>query len=481
MNHVDSLLQARLRPAPRTRGLAASDPSSVFAIKSLFYPVVAVVSLFACVLAWNETIYGPNFLLAVLAFLIVATVFDVAQIYRLPGDRFFLLALFAIVQRWALVMAFLWAVLHLASVDALLRSPVFLSWSFATPLVLWAGQVAAQSVYTRRTSGVGRARKAVIVGLTELGQRLEKQFEDDGSLLTKVLGYFDDRDAGRLPPDGSRKVLGKPASLAAYILNNDINVVYVTLPMTRHPRILGLLEDLRDSTVSIYFVPDLYAFDVIQARIDVIGGMPVVAVCESPFYGARSIAKRLSDLIIGAALVVACSPLLLFTAIGVRLSSPGPVLFRQKRYGLDGRQISIYKFRSMTVTEDGATHYTQVIPKDGRLTPFGAFIRKTSLDELPQLFNVLHGTLSLVGPRPHVIAVNEQYRKLIPGYMIRHKVKPGITGWAQVNGARGGDDLDAMKRRIEFDLDYLRNWSLLLDLSIIVRTAALVWRDSRAY
>jgi putative colanic acid biosynthesis UDP-glucose lipid carrier transferase len=172
---------------------------------------------------------------------------------------------------------------------------------------------------------------------------------------------------------------------------------------------------------------------------------------------------------------------LLAIAIGVRVSSPGPVLFKQRRYGLDGQQILVYKFRSMSVTEDGEKTYKQVTANDARVTRFGAFLRKFSLDELPQLFNVLGGTLSLVGPRPHAIAVNEQYRRLISGYMLRHKVKPGLTGWAQVNGYRGGDDLESMRKRVEYDMEYLRNWSFALDLLIIFRTAMIFWRDQKAY
>jgi putative colanic acid biosynthesis UDP-glucose lipid carrier transferase len=251
--------------------------------------------------------------------------------------------------------------------------------------------------------------------------------------------------------------------------------------MTQNPRVLELLEALRDSTVSIYFVPNLFVYELVQARFDVIGGMPVVAVCESPFFGASSIAKRLFDIIVAAVLVLLSAPLLLCIAAGVRLSSPGPVLFKQRRYGLDGREIWVCKFRSMSVTEDGRTHYEQVTRGDCRVTPVGAWLRRMSLDELPQLFNVLAGSLSMVGPRPHAIAVNEQYRKLIPGYMLRHKIKPGITGWAQINGYRGGDDLEAMRKRVEFDIDYLRNWSLALDLSIIFRTAIIVWKDRSAY
>jgi putative colanic acid biosynthesis UDP-glucose lipid carrier transferase len=168
-------------------------------------------------------------------------------------------------------------------------------------------------------------------------------------------------------------------------------------------------------------------------------------------------------------------------AIGVKLSSPGPIIFRQKRNGLDGEEIIVYKFRSMT-TEDNGPQVKQATKGDPRITPFGRFIRRTSLDELPQFFNVLQGRMSIVGPRPHAVAHNEEYRKLIKAYMVRHKVKPGITGWAQVNGHRGETDtLEKMQRRVEYDLEYLRNWSIALDLQIIARTVKLMFFDPKAY
>jgi putative colanic acid biosynthesis UDP-glucose lipid carrier transferase len=242
-----------------------------------------------------------------------------------------------------------------------------------------------------------------------------------------------------------------------------------------------LLRALRDTVASVYFVPDLHALNNIQARVDVVHGIPMFAVYASPFFGVRPLAKRASDIVLSGLAVICLSPVLIAVAVGVKLTSDGPVIFRQRRYGLDGRQIMVYKFRSMTVTEDGASSYTQVTRSDSRVTPFGAFIRRTSLDELPQLLNVLEGTMSLVGPRPHAIAVNEHYRSLIPSYMLRHKVKPGITGWAQVNGFRGGDDLRTMTKRIEFDLDYLKNWSIWFDLRIILRTCSVIWSDRDAY
>jgi putative colanic acid biosynthesis UDP-glucose lipid carrier transferase len=206
-----------------------------------------------------------------------------------------------------------------------------------------------------------------------------------------------------------------------------------------------------------------------------------VAVRDTPFAGTKGALKRLEDIVLSSLILLLISPLLLGIAVGVRLSSPGPVIFRQRRYGLDGREITVYKFRSMTVVEDGKAVFTAAIKNDTRITAFGQFIRRTSLDELPQIINVLQGRMSLVGPRPHAVAMNETFRKLIPGYMLRHKVKPGITGLAQVRGFRGGDDLDHMSKRIECDLEYLRRWSFSLDLVILARTAFVVLGDEKAY
>jgi putative colanic acid biosynthesis UDP-glucose lipid carrier transferase len=238
---------------------------------------------------------------------------------------------------------------------------------------------------------------------------------------------------------------------------------------------------LRDSTASIYFVPDIFVTDLIQGRMDTVGGLPVVAVCESPFTGLNGVIKRGSDIMLSLLLVALFTPLLLAIATAVKLTSPGPAIFRQRRYGLDGKEIVVYKFRSMKVAEDGGT-IIQARRNDPRLTRVGAFLRRTSLDELPQFINVLQGRMSIVGPRPHAVAHNEMYRKLIKGYMLRHKVRPGITGWAQVNGYRGETEtLDKMKGRIDFDLDYLRNWSLRLDLYIIARTVWVVAKGDRAH
>jgi putative colanic acid biosynthesis UDP-glucose lipid carrier transferase len=356
---------------------------------------------------------------------------------------------------------------------------VLLTWALATPAMLFAAHQALPRVLPRLLAAEGlRLRKtAVIAGANDLGRGLAARLTANALHGVRVTGFFDDRSGTRI----SEKVLGPLGALADHVRAQRIDIIYIALPMASQPRILKLLEELRDTTASIYFVPDIFLFDLIQARVDTIADIAVVAVCETPFYGFNGLVKRVSDFLLASAILLLISPLMLAIAIGVKLSSPGPVLFKQRRYGVDGGKIVVYKFRSMTVAEDGEV-VKQATKDDVRVTPFGAFLRKTSLDELPQFINVLQGRMSVVGPRPHAVAHNELYRKLIRGYMIRHKVRPGITGLAQVHGYRGETEtVEKMKARIEYDLAYLRNWSLLLDLQIILKTIVVVLKKQNAY
>jgi len=266
-----------------------------------------------------------------------------------------------------------------------------------------------------------------------------------------------------------------------FIDKHGVKDVFVALPLTSQPRIMNLMASLQNTTASLHFVPDVFGVNIIQGRLQDIGGIPVVGLTVTPFTGVNGLIKRLSDIVLASIILVLIAPLLLLIALGVRLSSPGPVIFRQHRTGLDGEIIKVYKFRSMRTMDNGAI-VKQATKGDPRVTKFGAFLRRTSLDELPQFVNVLQGRMSIVGPRPHAVAHNEHYAKVVKAYMARHKVRPGITGWAQVNGLRGETDtLDKMARRVEFDLEYLRNWSLGLDLLIIVRTVKLMIFDRGAY
>jgi putative colanic acid biosynthesis UDP-glucose lipid carrier transferase len=321
----------------------------------------------------------------------------------------------------------------------------------------------------------------LIVGVNPLARSLVERITDNKHLGLEFCGFVDDRDPQRLDPDQPPTLCGKVNDLPGQVRAQQADIVYITLPMSSHPRILSILNSLQDTTASIYFVPDITMFDLIQARVDEVQGIPVLAVCETPFQGVSGTAKRLLDVLVSFSALVMLLPVLLGVAALIRIESAGPIIFRQRRYGLDGQEIIVWKFRSMTVTEDGDQQYRQVVRGDSRVTRVGRIIRATSIDELPQLFNVLQGKMSIVGPRPHAVAVNERYRKLISGYMVRHKVRPGITGWAQVNGYRGGDEIEHMRKRIEYDLEYLRHWSLGLDLRIMFRTVALVLRDARAF
>jgi putative colanic acid biosynthesis UDP-glucose lipid carrier transferase len=251
--------------------------------------------------------------------------------------------------------------------------------------------------------------------------------------------------------------------------------------MRAEKRIRHLLQQLADTTASVYLVPDFFVFELLHARWTDINGLPVVSVFENPFYGVDGMLKRGCDVALASVcLAIAALPMLVIAAL-VKMTSPGPVFFRQRRYGLDGREILVWKFRSMRVCENGPQVH-QAKKQDPRVTPVGAFLRRTSLDELPQLFNVLEGSMSLVGPRPHASAHNEHYRRLIPGYMLRHKVKPGITGLAQVRGFRGEtDSLDKMASRIQCDLQYIREWTLWLDVRILLETVRVVVSRENAY
>jgi putative colanic acid biosynthesis UDP-glucose lipid carrier transferase len=379
-----------------------------------------------------------------------------------------------IVTGWVAIVGLLvllgWASRTLGAFDP----RVLIAWAVATPPVLFV----AHRFVPRLLAAEGLRKTAVIAGANDLGLGLAERLRSSPMHGVRLAGFFDDRAPARIQ---DKAVLGSIATLPDYVRAHNVDIIYIALPMASQPRIVKLLEDLRDTTASIYFVPDIFVFDLIQARVDSIGDLPVVAVCETPFYGFNGVLKRISDYVLGVAAVVVLAPLMVAIAIGVKLSSPGPILFKQRRYGVDGRKILVYKFRSMTVAEDGDV-VRQATKNDSRVTPFGAFLRRTSLDELPQFINVLQGRMSVVGPRPHAVAHNEMYRKLIRGYMIRHKVRPGITGLAQVNGYRGETDtVEKMKARIEYDLAYMRSWSLLLDLQIILKTVVVVLRKQNAY
>jgi putative colanic acid biosynthesis UDP-glucose lipid carrier transferase len=357
-------------------------------------------------------------------------------------------------------------------------------WFILTPSLIGLGRMSMRIVQRgllRRGVGV---RRVAIAGLNDLGRQTEANIDHDPALGLRVTGFYDDRleardDAETETPDD--ELAGSLNDLVAAARAGEVDTVLVTLPMRAEDRIRYLLDQLSDSTVSVYIVPDFFVFELLHSRWTDMGGLPAVSVFENPLYGVDGMVKRIADLLIAMLALIAGAIPMAMVALAVKLSSPGPVFFRQRRYGLDGQEISVWKFRSMRTCDNGPV-VKQATKGDPRITRIGAILRKTSLDELPQLFNVMDGSMSLVGPRPHANAHNEQYRSLIRGYMLRHKVKPGITGLAQVNGCRGETEtIDKMERRIEWDHNYIRHWSIWLDLKIMVKTLFVVWKQEEAY
>lgn len=389
-----------------------------------------------------------------------------------------------VLLRWSALAALLLLLLYGVGQLNYFSREIILAWLLLNPLCLIMGHGAFKLLLPRWVRYQGGYVRSIIVGVNAQGLSLARNLQYRPDVFCNLLGLFDDRTAeriGRPDQEGLPPLLGSINDVAEFVRQQRVQCIYLALPMTRQERIVNLLEALKDTTASIYFVPDIFVTDLIQGRVGALGETLVVAVCETPFTGLNGLIKRLTDVLLSSSILLILAPLMACIALAVKLTSRGPVFFRQRRYGLDGQEILIYKFRSMSVTEDGA-QIRQATRDDQRITVLGRFLRKTSLDELPQFFNVLQGSMSIVGPRPHAVAHNELYRRLIKGYMVRHKVKPGITGWAQVNGYRGETEtIDKMQKRIDYDLDYLRNWSLGLDMKIILKTIKVVFHDQQAY
>lgn len=455
------------------------SPHPLFLLSRQVLTPIAAVTTFFLVCAFNHVQLDDKHLaLAIVIFLIVVQSLNDIDVElsrkHIPSYIGGLILL-----RWFIVVGILALLGYATGFSKLFNPYVLLQWATITPLVLILLHITVHSLFYQLFVSQDSFDKAVIVGVNNFSIALAKNLVQQSNYEVDCVGFFDDRCMARLPDN--QLLLGEIKDACQFVKEQKVKVVFIALPMTLQDRVNSLLEGLRDTTVSIYYLPNVFMIDMIQSRSFDIEGVPVVALCESPFTGTKAIIKRLSDIVLSILIMILVSPILLICAIGVKLSSPGPILFRQRRYGLDGEEINVYKFRSMTVCENGAD-VVQAKRHDARITPFGNFLRRKSLDELPQFFNVLQGRMSIVGPRPHAVAHNELYRKQIKGYMIRHKVKPGITGWAQVNGSRGETDtIDKMEKRIDYDLDYLRNWSLAMDLLIILKTIGVVVKDENAY
>jgi putative colanic acid biosynthesis UDP-glucose lipid carrier transferase len=360
---------------------------------------------------------------------------------------------------------------------------VAVGWFLGTPLLIVVSHTVLRVLQKYLYAHGVNTRTFAIVGVNDLGFQLARNISESPEMGLRLVGFYDDRPATRRPaiPLQRGPFAGSIDQLVLDAKRGAVDRIYITFPMRAEDRIKKVLSELSDTTASVYIVPDFFVFQMVCSRWTSIGGLPAVSVFENPFFGVDGACKRVTDVAFSLLLLAMLALPMAVIALAIKLTSAGPVFFRQRRYGLDGREILVWKFRSMHVMEDGC-NIKQASTNDSRVTRLGAFLRRTSLDELPQLFNVLEGSMSLVGPRPHANAHNEEYRTQIEGYMLRHKVRPGITGLAQVNGWRGETDtLDKMAKRIEFDHKYIHDWSWWLDIGILFRTALVVLSRKNAY
>lgn len=352
-------------------------------------------------------------------------------------------------------------------------------WFVGAALGLIGVRLAVYGVLSRmRDRGLDQKR-VVLVGFGVLGHDLWRRAHEASGAGYEIMGIYTDTDE-HTPARAHR--LADLSELSPFIREHQIREVWIALSIESGQLVGQVVHHLRHDPIDVRWIPDVMSVRLLGHRVDEFLGVPAIALNSLPAAGIRGMAKEVFDRVFAACVLVALAPLLLTIALLIKLGSRGPVFFTQARLGVDGRVFQVYKFRSMTVHQEEHGVVTQATRNDARVTRLGAFLRRTSLDELPQFLNVLRGEMSVVGPRPHALEHNEQFKDAVTHYMMRHRVKPGITGWAQINGARGQTDtVHKMRDRVEFDLYYIQNWSFLMDLRIIAKTAVSGWTGKNVY
>lgn len=383
---------------------------------------------------------------------------------------------------WGTVLVVLVSMLFLFKAGADYSRAWFTYWAAITLIALFMIRLTVFSALRAMRRRGWNHKRVVVLGAGTLGRSLARRLKHHSEIGFDVVAMLDDNSRIHGKTFGAAPVIGSLDAVREAVTQHSADEVWIALPLAAESRVRTALEQLRHSTLNVRYVPDIFGFSLLNHSVSEIAGMPVLDLNVSPMDGPNRIVKAIEDRVLALLILILVSPLMLFIALGVKLSSKGPIIFKQLRHGWDGKPIEVYKFRTMKLHTEHDGTVTQATKHDPRITFFGAFLRRTSLDELPQFFNVLQGRMSIVGPRPHALAHNEHYKEKISAYMLRHKVKPGITGWAQVHGWRGEvDSLDKMKKRIEYDLYYINNWSLMLDIRIILLTVLRGFIHKNAY
>jgi len=384
---------------------------------------------------------------------------------------------------WFWVVFGLLIVAYATKTSSIYSRRILLTWIFIAPILLSFLRITIRKILHKIRTRGRNTRTVAIIGAGEQATQVAKELERLSWLGINIVGYFDDDFSGGYRPISGDKieVIGSTMDVVTRAKNNEFDIIFIALPMSYESTISSLVGELSDSTAITYIIPDLFISGLLHTRWGYMGNIPFLSIHDRPFNDIDGWIKRTEDIILASLILLFILVPMLIIALCIKLTSRGPVIFKQKRYGLSGGEIQVWKFRTMHVIEDG-DHIKQAEKNDARLTKLGKFLRRTSLDELPQFINVIQGKMSIVGPRPHAVAHNEQYRKEILGYTLRHTIKPGITGWAQVNGWRGETDtLNKMEKRVDHDLWYINNWSLLLDFKIIFLTVIYGFVGVNAY
>ncbi len=455
----------------------AKTNASLISIVQRFSDITIMFSGLYVVCRFNALpFFYQHLLMALITLVVFQMIGGMTDFYRSWRGVRFMTELVLLLQNWTLSFVFSAGLVAFRS-EFNNTFALYFAWYLlsSSGLIICRGVIRFAAGWLRNHGY--NTRRVAVVGDLPAGQELLDGFRNEPWLGFEVVGVYHDAKPGGVTSDW----VGNFDQLLDDARAGKIHNVYIAMSMNDAACIKRLVRQLADTTCSVILIPDVFTFNILHSRIEEVNGVPVVPLYDTPLSGVNRILKRLEDIVLASLILMLISPVLLGISLAVKLTSPGPVIFRQTRYGMDGKAIMVWKFRSMKVMENDKV-VTQATQNDPRVTKVGSFLRRTSLDELPQFINVLTGGMSIVGPRPHAVAHNEQYRQLIEGYMLRHKVKPGITGWAQINGWRGETDtLEKMEKRVEFDLEYIREWSVWFDIKIVFLTIFKGFVNKAAY
>ncbi len=449
----------------------ASPYSTIAALIKLLDVLVILLTL-ASIIAWQNQAWSEQYTWWLFLVITLQSLGEFNPNFSEQSLKFSAAHATQLIVYWTGSVLVIFLMNQFVSLISVKSQPLFWAWVIITPILILLCRHITNNLLKFI---LNKPNRIAIVGANDLSYALQKKLTATNLHNVDFIGFFDKN------PSEQTSLSGNLQQLVSETQKGHIEHIYITLPLCAESQIEQLTKQLADTTASVYLIPNLFNLNLLRPHAYCINGLPVLSIYDTPFAGIEKFIKRAFDIIVGGFILGLILLPLIVIALAIKFSSDGPILFKQRRYGLDGKEVIVWKFRSMTVCEDGHT-VNQATKNDPRVTKLGSFLRRTSLDELPQFINVLQGQMSIVGPRPHAVVHNEFYRTQIKGYMLRHKVKPGITGLAQISGYRGETNtLDKMEGRIHYDLMYIQNWSLYLDIKIVLLTIYKGFMSAGAY